>query len=341
MLWSIWVVLVLSSAEQANPAVYLVGFGVVLPALLCITTIFLVATEIPFFFASLTATHTITGKLNFKSFHLIMLFYVGNLFLLYLKNTKVLVLDIFYIDDFYMLATALILGLWGVRHNPLFQMLIPERIRTFVYVALAMNVAITSAYLHIIANEAAMAALEDFVVYSFLGFGIVFWIYTIVNFRGDQSKYSKFPFANIFYEFQQDKVIPWYLARGMGFFVIGLLIYKENAFVLKQSIAAYWGGVADAYLVHYNTTNAYLANDYYEQALAYDPLNHRFWYAKATLLSKKGNLTDQEISSKITMFELASERDPQPQDYAHIAQAFLEADQEILANLEYKEALQK
>lgn len=340
-LWAAFAALVFFSAREANPSVYLAGFGIVIPALLCVATIFLVATELPFFFASLTATHTITGKLNFKSFHLIMLFYVGNLVLLYLKNTKVLVLDIFYLDDFYILTTALVLGLWGVRHNPLFQLLVPEKIRTWVYVGLVINVALTVAYFHAVANEAAIAALEDFIVYSFLGFGVIFWVYTLVNFRGDQSKHSKTPFSQLFYEFQAEKTIPLYLARGMGFFVMGLLIYKENAFVLKQSIAAYLGGLADVYLVHHNTTNAYLANDYYEQALSYDPLNHRFWYGRVTLLHKRGSLTDQEIASKITMLELASQRDPQPQDYAHIAQAFLASEQELLASLEYKEALQK
>ncbi|GAB4125432.1 MAG: hypothetical protein OHK0045_05890 [Raineya sp.] len=341
LLWTTLVVLVFFSAREANPSVYLAGFGMPIPALLCIATIFLVATELPFFFASLTATHSLTGKLNFKSFHLIMLFYVGNLVLLYLKNTKVLVLDIIYLDDFYILAVALILGLWGTRYNPLFCLIVPEKLRTWVYAALVANVGITVAYFHSIANEAAIAALEDFIVYSFLGFGIVFWVYTLVNFRGDQSKHSKTPFWQIFYEFQAEKTIPLYLARGMGFFVMGLFIYKENALVLKQSIAAYLGGVADAYLLHHNTTNAYLANDYYEKALSYDPLNHRFWYGKIALLNKKGNLSDQEIASKITMLELASQRDPQAQDYAHIAQAFLESEQELLASLEYKEALEK
>lgn len=341
ILWAILVALVFFASKEKAPSVFLAGYGMAIPAMLCVATIFLVATELPFFFASLTATHTLTGKINFKSFHLIMFFYVGNLLLLYLKNTKVLVLDILYIDDFYILATALILGIWGTRHNPLFQLLVPESIRSWVYVALLINASVVIAYFHAIANEAAIAALEDFVVYSFLGFGVISWLYVLVNFRGDQSKHSKTPFAQLFYEFQAEKTIPFYLARGMGFFVMGLLIYKENALTLKQSIAAYYGGLADAYLIHQNTNNFYLANSYYEQALSYDQLNHRFWYARASLLNQRNNATPEDIASKINMLELASERDPQPQDYAHIAEAFLSTEQEILAIMEYKEALQK
>ena len=339
--WLIFLCIVLFFSQEKSPSVFLAGYGMLIPALLCIATIFLVASELPYLFASLTASYTVTGKLNFKSFHLIMIFYVGNLILLYLKNTKVLVLDIFYLDDFYILAASFAFGLWGARYNPLFCLLVPEKLRIWVYTALVLNAALGIAYFHSVANEAAIAALEDFVVYSHLGFGLVFWIYTVFNFRGDQSKHSKTPFFSLFYEEQNEKTIPLYLARGMGFMIMGLLIYKENAFAIRQSIGAYYGGLGDIYFVHYSPTNHYLADSFYEDALNQDPANHRFWYARASLISLKEKPSPKEVAEKISMLELAAQRDPQAQDYAHIAQEFLLNKQEVLANLEYKEGLEK
>lgn len=339
--WLIFLCIVLFFSQEKAPSVFLAGYGMLIPALLCVLTVFLLASELPYLFASLTASYTITGKLNFKSFHLIMIFYVGNLILLYLKNTKILVLDIFYLDDFYILAASFIFGLWGVRHNPLFCLLVPEKLRIWVYTALVLNAALCIAYFHSVANEAAIAALEDFVVYSHLGFGLVFWIYTVFNFRGDQSKYAKMPFATLFYEEQSEKTIPLYLARGMGFMIMGLFIYKENAFAIRQSIGAYYGGLGDIYFVHYSPNNHYLADSFYEDALSQDPVNHRFWYARASLISLKEKPKPNEIADKIAMLELATQRDPQAQDYAHIAQEFLLNKQDILANLEYKEGLEK
>ena len=341
LFWSIFLGLIFGFSQEKAPAMYLTGYGIAIPAIVTLATIFLVSSELPFLFASLTATHSLTGKLNFKSFHLIMLFYVGNLVLLYLKNTRVLILDIFYIDDFYILAASLIFGLWGVRHNPLFQLLVPEKLRTWVYVALVLVATATIGYFHSVANEAATAALEDYIVYSHLGFGVIFWIYVLFNFRGDQSRYAKTPFATLFYDYQDEKTIPLYIARGMGFMLMGLLIYKENSFTIKQSFSAYYGGMADAHLVHYNPNNYYLANDFYDDALSYDATNHRFWYAKASLISLKGNATPKEIADKISMYEIASQRDPQPHDYAHIAQEFLKDNENFLATMEYKEALDK
>ena len=338
-LWSVFLGTALFFSQEKAPAVFLAGYGMIIPYILSITTIFLVASELPYLFASLTTRHHITGKFNLRNFHLIMVFYIGNLVLLYLKNTKVLVLDIFYLDDFYILAVSFILGLWGIRYNPVFKLIVPEKLRTWVYAALVLSSCLTIFYFHSVANEAAVAALEDFVVYSHLGFGLVFWIYTVFNFRGDQSKYAKTPFSTFFYEHQEEKAIPLYIARGMGFLIMGLLIYKENAFAIRQSIGAYYGGLADIYFVHYSPTNHYLADSLYEDALSQDPVNHRFWYSRASLISLKKKPSPQEVADKISMLELAAQRDPQAQDYAHIAQEFLSNKQEVLANLEYKEGL--
>jgi len=329
-------------SKETAPSMFLTGYGMLLPFLVSLVLIFLASSEIPYFFASLTTSHKITGRVNFLNFHIVMLFYVGNLVLLYLKNTKILTLDIFYIDDFYLLATSLILGLWGTRYNPLFQNIVPTAMRTWVFAGLVLVAGCTIAYLHSVMNDAGMAALEDFVVYSHLGFGVVFWIYTVFNLKNqDLAGSEKKSFATIFYENQDGKAIPLYITRGLGFLIMGLFIFKENSFPINQSFAAYYNGLGDAYLIHYNEMNHQIADVYYREALINDEINHRLWFSRASLIGLKEKPKPEEIADRINKLQRATQRDGIPQDHALIAQEFAKSGQSLLASLEFKEGFEK
>ncbi|MCU0440297.1 MAG: hypothetical protein MUC49_20600 [Raineya sp.] len=333
-------VLVFFMSKEKFPTIYLTGYGILIPFLITLTTIFLVASEIPFFFASLTTSQKLTGKPNFLNFHVVMLFYVGNLILLYLKNTKILTLDIFYIDDFYLLATSLILGVWGTRHNPLFQNVVPKSMHTWVFTAMIIIAASSIAYFNSVMNDAGIAALEDFIVYSHIGFGIVFWAYTVFNLK-NETLADKQTFATIFYESQENKTIPLYIARGLGFLIMGVFIFKENSFPIKQSFAAYYNSLGDVYLMHYNELNHQIADVYYREALVNDEINHRLWYSRASLIGLKQKPKSEEIAERINHLQKATLRDGIPQDYALIAQEFAKSGQSLLANMEFKEGLEK
>lgn len=329
-------------SKEKYPTIYLAGYGMLIPFLITLTTIFLVASEIPFFLASLTTSQKLTGKPNFLNFHVVMLFYIGNLVLLYLKNTKILTLDIFYIDDFYLLATSLILGVWGTRHNPLFQSIIPDSVRSWVFVGMMIITASSIAYFNSVMNDAGIAALEDFIVYSHIGFGAVFWAYTVFNLRGqDSAENEKKTFADIFYGTQDNKTIPLYIARGLGFLMMGVFIFKENSFPIKQSFAAYYNNLGDIYFMHYNEMNYQIADAYYSEALTNDEINHRLWYSRASLIRLKPNPKSEEIADRINKLQKATLRDGIPQDYALIAQEFAKSGQGLLANMEFKEGFEK
>ncbi|KOY85728.1 hypothetical protein AD998_05780 [bacterium 336/3] len=338
----ILLILIFFLSKEKFPTVYLAGYGILIPFLITLTTIFLVASEIPFFLASLTTSQKLTGKPNFLNFHVVILFYVGNLVLLYLKNTKILTLDIFYIDDFYLLATSLILGIWGTRHNPLFQSIVPNAMQTWVFASMMIVTATTIAYFNSVMNDAGIAALEDFIVYSHIGFGVVFWAYTVFNLRNTtQSESDQKTFATLFYESQENKTIPLYIARGLGFLIMGVFIFKENSFPLKQSFSAYYTGLGDVYLMHYNEMNHQIADAYYSEALTNDEINHRLWYSRASLIGLKPKPKPEEIADRINKLQKATLRDGVPQDYALIAQEFAKSGQGLLANMEFKEGFEK
>ncbi|MDX1905171.1 MAG: hypothetical protein SFU27_13540 [Thermonemataceae bacterium] len=335
------VIIAVFSSEKF-PLIFLTGYAMPIPFLLAITLIFLVSSEIPYHFASFSNTQGITGKMSFKQFHLVMIFYVANLVILYLKNTKILAdLDFFYIDDFYLLAISIILGFWGTRYTPLFQSIVPSQLRSAVYLALVIAGIGSIAYLQAVANEAAIAALEDFIVYAHIGFAFVIWAYTYFNLRQETFQKNVKGFAEIFYGSQDKKIIPFYMARGMGFLVMGALIFKEGSMPFKQSIAAYYIGLGDVYFANYNKLNHIIADDYYAESLANDLPNHRAWYARASLIRQKSSPRPEELALRIEMLQNAKSRDPKIQDYALIAQEFASGGQNIFANIEFKEGITK
>lgn len=334
LLWLLLTVLVVFFAKEANPSLYIVGYGMLVPALVTVSTIFLVSSETPYLLARLTARQP--KKITF---HLFMLFYVANLFFLYLRNSKQLSADIFLVDDFYILALSQVVGFWGVRQNPLFQLIVPEKMRFWVYLGVILITNATLFYFNTVANEDAIAASEDFITYSHMGFGVAVWVYVTFNFQKVGFVEGVQNYSELFYGFQDAKPIPWYLARGLGFFLMGLVIYKENGITLNQSIAGYFTGLADVYLASNQTSEHLLAEQYYEIALERDLLCHRLWVSKAATLSNKNN--EQASNSRISMFRQALQRDAQAFTYALLAQEYIDKNQITSAISYYRQGISK
>ncbi|WP_448530474.1 tetratricopeptide repeat protein [Raineya sp.] len=336
ILWLLLDLLVFLFAKESNPTLYLSSYGIILPAIITISTIFLLASEIPYLVASLTATQP--KKLGF---HLFIALYLTNLFLLYLRNSKQYNTDFFLIDDFYILAISQIAGFWGVRHNPLFQLIVPERMRIWVYLAMVIITNSTLFYFNATANEDAIAASEDFITYSHAGFAVALWVYVTFNFRKINFQEASQNFSQTFYGNQEAKPIPWYLTRGLGFLLMGLVIYKENAIALNQAIAAYFNGVGDLYLESPRETEHLLADDFYETALSRDPASHRLWLAKASIIGKKENVSEEQTEKRIKLLKQALLRDPQAFTYAIIAQEYIDKNQIPQAISYYLQGVQK
>lgn len=336
ILWLLLDLLIFLFAKESNPTLYLSSYGIVLPAIVAVSTIFLVASEIPYLVASLTATQP--KKLGF---HLFIVLYLTNLLLLYLRNSKQYNTNFLLIDDFYILAISQIAGFWGVRYNPLFQTIVPERMRIWVYLAMVIITNITLFYFNTTANEDAIAASEDFITYSHAGFAVALWVYVTFNLQKINFQEANQNFSQIFYGNQEAKPIPWYLTRGLGFLLMGLLIYKENAIALNQAIAAYFSGVGDLYLESPRETEHLLADDSYETALSRDPVSHRLWLAKASIIGKKENLSEEQTEKRVKALKQALLRDPQAFTYAIIAQEYIDKNQIPQAIAYYLQGVQK
>ncbi|MCS6795090.1 MAG: hypothetical protein RMJ97_03920 [Raineya sp.] len=336
ILWLLMNLLIFFFAVESNPTLYFTGYGIVLPALVTITTIFLVSSEIPYLVASLTISQP--RKI---SFHLFTIVYLANLFFLYLRNSKQLKTDIFLIDDFYILAISLVAGFWGVRHNPLFQLIVPEKMRIWVYLAMVLITNATLFYFNAVANEDAIAACEDFITYSHAGFAIALWFYVVFNIPKIDFQIASQNFSQIFYGFQEQKPIPWYLARGLGFMLMGLMIYKENGTTLNQSIAAYFNGIGDLFAESPRETERLLADNFYDSALAKDMICHRLWVSKASLIGRRQKINEQEIDARIRMLQEALSRDPQVFTYALLAQEYINKNQIPRAISYYLQGIEK
>ncbi len=314
-----------------QPVMFLVNYALAVPIMLSVAFIVLVCTEIPHFVLFLL-NNAIEKKTNLRHFSLLTIIYLINLVLLYLKNAKIWELDIIYFEDFYILVISAVLGLWGISKNPTFEKILPfNPAGAVLYVVLGGLTFATLSYIAASASSSLIEFFKDIIVYTHLAFGLVFLVGTMLNYRTrqppDKSVYEDF------YEDEDTKYLPNYIARGISFLIVTAMLMKVSSFPVKQGFSGYLNGIADGYSMN---NQLVLADIFYQKALEQDYYSPRTQYTLATLAKSKN-----EYSREIARLEDASFRKNIPQTYTRISENFenLQADGIIQAIQTLKEGV--
>ncbi len=266
--------LIYSVAQVEAPFLYLANYGIFAPLIATIIFIFLVSHEIVFGFLHIT-TSGVQSRKSLLHFMVITIFYLTNLLMLYLYNRQKIDWNLIYFSEFLLLMISAIIGFWGIRRrNHLFQNILrfePEG--AYLYLSAAVVCFSTVFYVFVTANDPLIETLEDTIVFSLIGFGVVSVLYVFANF-----------FNLIYYDLPIHKVVykprhmPFWTARiGSLLFVLGLVALSDN-FPVSQAIAGYYNGVGDLYSIQ---GQQLLAEGYYENASYYGYQNHRSNYILA------------------------------------------------------------
>ena len=303
---------VYKGTNLTEPVMFLVSYAFAVPLFLSVAFIVLVCTEIPHFVLFLL-NNAIEKRTNLRHFFILTIIYLINLVLLYLKNAKILELDIIYFEDFYILVISAVLGLWGINKNPAFEKILPfNPAGAVLYVVLGGLTFATLSYASASASSSMVAAFKDIIVYTHLAFGVVFLVGTMLNYRTRQPP-NKSVYED-FYEDEDTKYLPNYIARGISFLVITAMLLKVNSLPLKQVYSGYLNGLADAHSVN---NQPVLADIFYQKALDQDYYSSRTQYTLATLAKSKN-----EYSTEIARLEEAGFRKNIPQTYTRISENF-------------------
>ena len=110
-----------------HPFLYLVGYGTPIAMAMTVVFIFFTGHEIIYgFLVLITQSNTPKSSNSFFHFFALSLIYLVNVLLLYLRNTRRIEWDFYYLDAFWILIAAALIGIWSLRQRgELFKNIMP------------------------------------------------------------------------------------------------------------------------------------------------------------------------------------------------------------------------
>ena len=305
-------VLVYFFAQVPYPALYLLGYGLAVPFALTLVFIILVGHEmISFFLRLITQNNTATSKNSLLHFLIIAPIYLVNLLLLYLKNTGIIDWDIVYFNAFFLLAVAAVVGVWGFKDREVqYKFLVPfQPLGAYLYLSLGITALATLAFLSATANDPALETFEDTIIYTQLGFGLIFFVYVIANFL--QPLVDNQRVYQIVY---QPPTLPYATSQIVGTIAAVAFLARASFFPFYQAIAGYYNNIGD---LHQYQGDLFLAEQYYKLGDQYGYNNHRSAYSLGALAREQN---DRGMTAYY--FDQAVAKNPTPQAYVNLGNAF-------------------
>jgi Flp pilus assembly protein TadD len=309
------IVLVILGSSMEAPVVFMAHHGIIVPIVLSIIFIFNVAYEIVlhilYILASKKSSDGSSNLIHFVVLCVLYLVYVG---LTFAKNDNLIDWNIVYIDEFVLLGVSAVLGIWGYkkRSELIGNQLSFRPLGGYVYLVLGILTFSVLAWIFKNGNDPLMDTFEDMIIFSHLGFGVLFFFYVLYNFVGLlNSGHSVFPVVF------RPVNIPYNLVRFVGFGLVLVLVLRVSYLPYYQAISGYYNSLADYYEYIGQEENAKTT---YKIARQYASTSHKHNFKIGQMEYKEENWV--EASS---YFNQANFKRPSVQAYINRAQAQLNA----------------
>ncbi|MGD9327738.1 MAG: hypothetical protein PVH48_02160, partial [Cyclobacteriaceae bacterium] len=316
-------------AGVSDPFLYIANYGIFASIIITILFIVFVAHEVIYGFLHLiTNSNTIGSRNSLNHFIFISIFYLAYVWITYMHYTGQIKWDLIYFDPFFLAGLTFVLGIWGFKKREnLFKEIFPfYPVGALFYLGFGIISINTLSYIFISANDPLIETFEDAILYSQIGFGIMFFIYVVANFGPLlllNKKVSKIAY--------QSRVLPFFIFRIGGFIVFGFTIYSANFLPYYQSMAGYYNHIGDIFMIEKKLD---LAEEYYKEASVYEYQNHRSNYAMATLSRMKNDKYDEAYYLRNALLKKPSEF-----SYVNLSNIYLKNDQYFDGMFELRDAL--
>jgi len=323
---SFWISL---GSSVTDPWVYVLSYASIVPILLTLVFMTMVSHDMLYIFVYLsTQSEAQKGKNTIINFLAISILYLANLALMYMERTRYIDWGITYIEPFWFFPITAILGIWGYkRRNFLIKNILPfEPYGAFIYVALAILSFVTITYYFVTTNDAMIWVFDNFLLYSHLSFGAIFFFYTLINFS--PLFQEGMPVYKVAYE---GDIFSYKMFRFVGFAVLFIFFMKNIELGFFFTRAGYFTNLGDAALVNQEEV---LAEEYYLKAIENDYLNHHARYQFATLAENTS-----EIPAAIVVLTEALQRNPSPFTYNRLSDLYWRNSSPKLAITTLREAI--
>lgn len=312
-------------AEAAYPAMVLISYGLVAPVVLSIFFIFIIGhVIISVFLIIVTRGNTFDSKRSMLHFSILSVVYLASLFLLYLKNTGSIQWDLLYLNAFFILFLAAVAGIWEfrlreVQYQSVFRF---DPLGGFFYLILAIVTFATCSYFFTTANDPIIETLEDSIVFSQIGFGLLFFLYVIANFIEPLMENKQ-----VFRIMYKPATFPYGTAQIVGTIATTAFFLNANMFSFYQGVAGYYNGLGDLNLYD---EDRFVAEQYYKLGDQYGYNNHRSNYALGML----ARMQNDEVLAPY-YFREALTKNPTSYAFANLSNALVDNGQffEALFNL--------
>lgn len=231
-------------SKASSPLLQLSAYAQTVPLVLCVVFIFMVSHEIPASFITILSRGKFQGK-GAVQFLIIMAIYLLNLVLIYLQHAHIVEFNFVYIDLLLLLSISAALGVWGFRNREYqYESIISfAPLGAFLYLSLAVIAYAFIAQVYANANDPYAKVIRDAIIYSHLGYGIIFVTYVASNFLSLLS--NNMPVDKVLYKPNRMSYFTFNLA---GLIASLAFVFLNNWRVpVYNSYAGYYNTIADVY----------------------------------------------------------------------------------------------
>lgn len=261
-----------------NPILYLSVTGYAIGFLITLVFILMVGAEIPAAFINILTQGTKQTK-TLRHFLIITAIYITNLILAYAIKIGYLELNIWVINFFFLFTISALLGIWGFRQRePQYETILPaDPFGVYLIIAMATISFAAIGNFFATANDPVLEVIRDVIMYSHLGYGIIFFAYVLANF-GSMLMQN----LQVYKVLYKPNTMPYFTFRLMGLIcTIAFLVYDTNyKSVVNQVYAGYYNSQGDLY---YAQGTDQLAEGFYNKSVAFRNQNHHVHYALASI----------------------------------------------------------
>ncbi len=307
-------IIVYCFSNVTAPFLYIGTYGVLVPIALSFIFILLISHDIISGFLYLVTGGTASvSKNSLLHFSAITIIFLGWLLITYFHNINVLDWDILYVHPAALLAISAIAGIYGFRERcgAVYAFLPFQPYGAILYISLAIISLSTVGGFYLVANDPMLGMFEDFIIFSHMGVGLMFFIYIIANFAGVLKKN-----LNVFRIQYKPLNLPYFITTIGGIVLIVVLVAKSLMYPYHQAFAGYYNGLGDLFALD---KQLFLSEQYYKLGRSYDATNHRSNYSLASLAVKQG-----DEGAALIYFDDALARFPTAHAFINVANIYRE-----------------
>jgi tetratricopeptide (TPR) repeat protein len=270
------------------------------------------------------------SKQSWMHFTVFSVLYLSNFILIYLKNTKLLVLDLYYFNPFVLQAITIVIGFWMLEKK---QELVEDETNrniglSITYISLAIITLLTIGLSFGLANDLMIEVLEDAICLIHFTMGCSFFLYVLINYF--QLMGMGLRVHQVMY---RPRYMPVFAIPVFGLLGTFIFVLNQGYFPFYQMLAAKEVLLADQAQF---AGDDFLAENYLKNALSLESGSQRSNLSLAGLYYKTGNAA---MAQKFA--ESSLEKSPCPEAYIAMSQIYRQKKMNMYEILQLQEGLKK